>query len=190
MKNVLVLGIGGAGSSMAVQMRAPLKADVILANTDVKALTKYHDIRCLTLEIIDGSNRSPCNPSAGSRAAQESLPQLEAAVGKPELLVLVVGLGGVTGTGAATVVSKWAHERSIPVVVATTIPFSIESERRMVAQQAIKDLNSMLIPTLIVDLANLEKSHADKPLIELFNYAAEILTQMVQSYAVEARQNT
>lgn len=171
---------------MATQMYVPLNTEIVLANTDVKALSKYENFQCIALGATNGAAQRAFNPSIVRKTVEEFLPELEAAIGKPECLILVVGLGGVTGTVSAAVLAKRMKERSIPVVVAATVPFSIEGERRRIAQQAVQDLNSLDLPTLVVDLADFEKSHGDKPMVDVFRNAVQTLTQMVQSHVNEA----
>ena len=131
--SILLVGLGGAGCSMVTRLAAQLPAEVgvALLDTDARSLPAGGGV---TLQLGRAQTRGM---GTGGEAAlgQASAESEEAALrrlftGVP-LVVLVTGLGGGTGSGAATVVASLAAETGATVLSFATMPFSHEGERRM-----------------------------------------------------------
>ena len=131
--SILLVGLGGAGCSMVTRLAAQLPAEVgvTLLDTDARSLPAG---TAATLQLGRAQTRGM---GTGGEAAlgQASAESEEAALrrlftGVP-LVVLVTGLGGGTGSGAATVVAGIAAETGATVLSFATMPFSHEGERRM-----------------------------------------------------------
>lgn len=131
--SILLVGLGGAGCSMVTRLAAQLpdEVGVALLDTDARSLPAGGGV---TLQLGRAQTRGM---GTGGEAAlgQASAESEEAALrrlftGVP-LVVLVTGLGGGTGSGAATVVAGIAAETGATVLSFATMPFSHEGERRM-----------------------------------------------------------
>ena len=131
--SILLVGLGGAGCAMVTRLAAQLPAEVgvALLDTDARSLPAGGGG---TLQLGRAQTRGM---GTGGEAAlgQASAESEEAALrrlftGVP-LVVLVTGLGGGTGSGAATVVAGLAADTGATVLSFATMPFSHEGERRM-----------------------------------------------------------
>ncbi|CAK0746031.1 cell division protein FtsZ [Gammaproteobacteria bacterium] len=81
------------------------------------------------------------NPDIGHKAALETRDRILEVIRGTDLLFIVAGMGGGTGTGAAPVVAELARELGILTVAVVTKPFSHEGdERRRIAEQGIEAL--------------------------------------------------
>lgn len=84
------------------------------ADTDAQALVCSgvgHKI-LLDKELLHGCG-TEFRPELGTKAAEESLDLIREAIGDADLLFLVAGMGGGTGTGAIPVIAGAANELGI-----------------------------------------------------------------------------
>jgi cell division protein FtsZ len=132
LNNVLFIGIGGAGASLASQLHSKLGADssIVVVNTDEAALQQSATVRRLLIGQAACGGQPAHTPSRGRGAAEESHAQLQALLDGAALVVIAAGLGGGTGTGAAPVMAKLAHDRGVAVIAAVTLPFTVEGNER------------------------------------------------------------
>lgn len=98
-----------------------------------------------------------------------------------DFTIVVVGLGGETGTGAAPLIAHWSRSQVHPVVSVVAIPFIHERERRFIALRGLKKMVDACDCTVVIDnsvengLASLEDRRADR----LASLAVSGLTEVV-----------
>jgi cell division protein FtsZ len=149
---IKVLGIGGGGSNAVSRMykdRLPV-VEYYALNTDAQ-----HLFRCdVAHRIALGQNLtrglgSGAQPELGRQAAEESRSDIQRAVEGADMIFLAVGMGGGTGTGAASVVAQIAKESGALTVAVVSRPFSFEAAaRRKNAEEGIARLKDH-VDTLI-----------------------------------------
>ncbi|MCG7932141.1 MAG: cell division protein FtsZ [Candidatus Thiodiazotropha lotti] len=142
--SIKVFGIGGGGCNAVNQMmsRDIEDVDFICANTDAQALrnSEVRTLLQLGSDITKGLG-AEANPEVGRQAALEDRDQIEKALQGADMIFIIAGMGGGTGTGAAPVVSQVANDLGILTVAVVTKPFSFEGGKRMkIAEQGIEDL--------------------------------------------------
>ena len=69
------------------------------------------------------------DPEKGRIAAELSIPEIREALEHTEMLFIVAGMGGGTGTGGSPVIAKVAKELGILTVAVVTTPFKYEQEK-------------------------------------------------------------
>ncbi len=181
---VKLLGVGGAGSTLASQLvESNLPGiDVLACNTDAQALdwSKTPHKLLLGHHGIGAGLRTEVGHEAAVASARQLRQTLE---GTTELLVLVAGLGGGTGTGASPVVARLARELGIPTVAVVTMPFSWEGRlKHAQAQRGLALLQKSCDALLIHDLEDIERvSPSDRGLDEAFALADERVSESVQT---------
>jgi cell division protein FtsZ len=84
-----------------------------------------------------------------------------------DLALVVTGMGGGTGTGAAPYVAKAAREaqkdkRNALTIGVTTMPNLIESDRFEIAEQGIEELKKYVDALVVIDQANIEEVLGDE----------------------------
>lgn len=141
---ISIVGIGGAGANV-LQCFGSSSAE------HVKLFTMSLDERvgraCGNVEFIqlgEALSRglgSGGDPEVGCHAMEESAERVKVVFDDCKLLVMVVGLGGGTGSGAAPVLAKMAHEAGVFLVSVIMMPFSFEGKRRR--EQADKALEEV-----------------------------------------------
>src|SRR5690606_37012560 len=89
-------------------------------------------------------------PEIGEAAAEEAVDEIRAQISGSHMVFIAAGMGGGTGTGAATVIARIAKELDILTVGVVTKPFHFEGSRRMrIAEAGIAELRK-IVDTLIV----------------------------------------
>lgn len=129
-KRILVLGLGGAGCSVVSRIapRAPEGMEFAVMDCDFQTLEK-----CSTLEnrldagkgVTDGLSAGG-DMETGRRCAEKTVKPFEAMVSGVDLLLVVVGLGGGFGGGAAPVVARMARNAGAHTIFFTVFPFKFE----------------------------------------------------------------
>ena len=126
---IKVVGIGGGGSNAGDRMiSAGLKGvEFIAINTDGQVLA--HSLADQKLQIgtkLTRGQGAGGNPQIGYQAAEESREELERVLKGSDMVFLTAGMGGGTGTGAASVVAEVAKELGALTVAVVTKPFNFE----------------------------------------------------------------
>jgi cell division protein FtsZ len=130
---VLVMGLGGAGcNSVARMMNAWGEGpDVVAVHTDTKVLAASPVPRCIQIGVETTQGLGAAGDTVvGRLAAEENKQTIEELLSEMDLLFLVVGLGGGTGTGAAPTIVQTAKQLGVLTLVFATMPFSFEGDRR------------------------------------------------------------
>jgi cell division protein FtsZ len=131
---IKVIGVGGAGSNALDMLKLESLPNVSLSvvNTDSKTLSisliqeKVQIGRKLTRGLSAGGE-----PEIGRRAAEDSIEELKKLVSGIDLVFIVAGLGGGSGSGASPVIAELAVSAGATVVAFVTQPFAFEGSRRM-----------------------------------------------------------
>src|SRR5690606_37555169 len=180
-----VIGCGGGGNNAVNRMieHGVQGVEFIAVNTDAQALNlSKADVKLQIGEKLTRGLGAGANPEVGRKAAEESKEQIEEALQGADMVFVTAGMGGGTGTGAATVVAQIAKELGALTVGVVTRPFTFEGRRR--ATQAVSGIESLKgnVDTLIV-IPNdrlLEMVDKNTPMLEAFREADNVLRQGVQ----------
>ena len=110
---IKVVGVGGGGSNAVDRMiSAGLKGvEFIAINTDGQVLA--HSLADQKLQIglkLTKGQGAGGNPQIGFQAAEESREELERVLKGADMVFITAGMGGGTGTGAASVVAEVAKD--------------------------------------------------------------------------------
>lgn len=135
MKEKIVVGVGGAGCNIANQLGAFLACDVLLVNKtgDLPGIAGA----CLRLGLP--GDRLP-TVAAVKSAVEEVAEQFRRKTMGKASVILTVGLGGVTGSGAAPTLARLARSAGLHLTAVATLPFSFETDRRTIAESALDRL--------------------------------------------------
>jgi cell division protein FtsZ len=115
----------------------------IAANTDVQALKK--SLAPLTLQLGRDLTRglsAGSNPKIGKAAALEDRGRIKEMLKESDMVFVIAGMGGGTGSGAAPVIAEAAKEAGALTIAAITTPFEFEGRLRMrQAEKGMAELN-------------------------------------------------
>jgi len=183
---IKVIGVGGGGNNAVNRMiKANVQGvDFITINTDRQALRNSVAQNQIVIgEKITNGFGAGANPSIGERSAEESIDDIKNVLKGADMVFVTAGMGGGTGTGAAPVVARVAHEMGILTVGVVTKPFAFEGKRRMDQALAGIDELSQYVDSLVVIPNERLKLVSDTriTLFNAFSVADDVLRRAVQS---------
>jgi cell division protein FtsZ len=129
-----LVGIGGAGSNAVdrLKMENLERLQLAVVNTDSQALASSPVQEKVLIGM--GSTRglgAGGDPELGRQAAEDDREKLAAVVKGTDLVFIIAGMGGGTGSGAAPILAEVASEEGALVIAFVTMPFSFEGGRRL-----------------------------------------------------------
>jgi cell division protein FtsZ len=177
---IAVIGVGGAGGNAVNNMISAglAGAEFMVANTDAQALEASSTEKRIQLgsSLTEGLGAGS-KPEIGEAAAEEAIEDIRAAVAGCHMVFIAAGMGGGTGTGAASVIARVAREFGILTVAVVTKPFQFEGSRRMrVAEAGIAELRKHVDTLLVIPNQNLFRIATDRTTFaEAFVLADQVL---------------
>jgi cell division protein FtsZ len=184
---IKVIGVGDAGNKVVSKLAASETSDVeiIAINTYEVALANYShaDQKILIGEKITKGHGTGSSVDVGRKCAEESRKQLEKTVENANMVLIVAGMGGGTGTGAAPIIAEIAREHGALTIGVVTKPFKFEGARRMEqAEAGIKELLRQADSVIIIPNESLQFVTDEKiSYINAFAISDDILYQTVSS---------
>lgn len=181
---VSIIGLGGAGCNITTYLseKGVGGAKIIGANTDINhlVLQKADKLMLLGKETCRGKG---CGgfPGVGMQCATESEEEIKKELEGSNIIFIVAGLGGGTGTGSAPVVAEIAHAQGAVTIACLTLPFEIESLRRQNALDAIRALEGTCDSVVLIDNTKLRKFAGKLPLKTAFAVANSLIGALVKS---------
>lgn len=179
---IRVVGVGGGGGNAINTMISTglTGMDFIAINTDAQALKT--SLAPIKFQIGKTGLGAGGNPEEGKKAAMESAGELEDLLEEADMVFVIAGLGGGTGTGGSPVISGIARQKGALTVGVVTKPFAFEGRKRsQLAEMGWKELKEQ-VDTLITIPNQRLLSVIDKktPLRDAFKIVDSILKQAVQ----------
>ena len=184
--NIKVIGVGGGGNNAVNRMiSSNIKGvEFITINTDRQALRRSDASQQLVIgEKLTSGFGAGANPQIGARAAEESIEEIKALLDGTDMVFITAGMGGGTGTGAAPVVARVAHEMDILTIGIVTKPFGFEGKRRMdQALAGIAELSQYVDSLVVIPNDRIKLVTTERITMKnAFEMADEVLRQGVQS---------
>ena len=175
-----VVGVGGAGCNAVNNMIATglTGVDFIVANTDAQALAAAStELRIqLGAELTEGLGAGS-RPEIGEAAAEEAVDEIRKYIHGSHMVFIAAGMGGGTGTGAASVIARVARELGILTVGVVTKPFLFEGARRArIAEAGVAELRNYVDTLIVIPNQNLFRIASEKTTFaEAFVMADQVL---------------
>lgn len=184
--SILMLGVGGAGGNAVAHLARESLPGVTFAvvNTDANALAQSSVALQLALGLrLSRGLGAGGDPDRGRNAAEEDAAPIRALCEGADLVFVVAGLGGGTGTGAGPVVARVAKEAGALVLGIALLPFDCEGNRRcrqaQVGLAALKAAADGVICVPNQKVFKLVDEHTS--LLEAFHITNELVAQGLRS---------
>ncbi len=180
---IFVVGVGGAGNNAVTRLSGMgiQGARTIAMNTDVKHLhiSKADQRMLLGRDLTKGLG---CGgfPDLGAKAAEESEWEVKKALAGCDMVYIVLGLGGGTGTGAAPVIARIAKEMGAIVIANATMPFRIEGSRMRKAEDGLYELRQHCDTVCVIENDRLLNIAGDLPIQQAFFVADNLIATMIK----------
>ncbi|QGG49419.1 helix-hairpin-helix domain-containing protein [Heliorestis convoluta] len=142
---ITTIGIGGGGcNAIDYMIRQGVEGlQFVTINTDLQALQRSQAEKKLLLGL--GTTKglgTGSHVELGKRAAEENLKELFELIENSQVVILVAGLGGGTGTAVIPFLAKIAREKGLPVWAVVTLPFTFEGRKRsLIATAGLEELH-------------------------------------------------
>jgi len=181
---VAVIGLGGAGCNIITYLSKKniAGAKIIAAHTDIShlVLQKANKLLLIGKETSRGKG---CGgfPEVGAACARESAEEIKREIEGFNIVFVVAGMGGGTGTGSAPVVADIARSLGALTISCLTMPFEIESMRREHSKKAVKVLSEICDSVIIIDNTKLRKFAGDLPLKTAFAVANSLIGALIKN---------
>ena len=182
-----VFGVGGAGCNAVEHISRQEAAQSEFADVRLTAVnTDLQSLLDLSVECVIplGATRTRGlgaggDPDVGRMAAEEDAEQLRRLCAGAEVVVILTGLGGGTGTGASPVLARVAKEAGALVLAIATLPFECEGARRQrQAQAGLEQLKEAADAVLCLPNQRVLKLiDENTSLIETFKITNDLLAQ-------------
>ncbi len=180
---IVVVGCGGAGNNTVNRLSTMgiRGAKTVALNTDARHLARVKaDERILIGRDLTRGLGAGGHPEVGRKAAEEAGTDIKRVLKDADMVYVLAGLGGGTGTGSAPVVAKYAKESGAIVIGAVTMPFKIEGTRQVKAEDGLTLLRQVCDTTIVVENDKLLKVAGDLPLDQAFAVADTLFSTMIK----------
>ena len=181
---ITIIGLGGAGCNIVSWMAQKEigGSKIIAADTDATHLmgTKAN-VKILMGEEKYQGKGSGGFAERGTEAARESINDIKKELFGSNMIFIIAGMGGGSGTGSAHVVAEATREAGILTIGCVTLPFDYEVLRRKKAISGIKALADKCDSLVVIDNSRLRTIAGDMPLREGFAVANEFVGAFIKN---------
>ncbi len=180
---IFVMGTGGAGNNCVSRLTSMgvKGAQTIALNTDAKHLSiSQADEKILVGKELTKGLGAGGYPDVGKRAAEESERELKKSLEGVDMVYLVTGLGGGTGTGATPVLARIAKEMGAITIGCVTMPFKIEGARMGKAEDGLYQLRQICDTVIVIENDRLLRIAGDLPLQQAFGVADNLISTIIK----------
>lgn len=141
---VAIIGIGGSGCRIASRFYGKMsRVGVIAINTDRKSLEETPaDVRLYICKEVTKGLGTNGDPALGKKCAQIHESEIAGALETYDYAYIIAGMGGGTGTGAASVVAELCDRMHVAVGAIAVMPFSFEG-RAVKAAEGYRALHAV-----------------------------------------------
>lgn len=182
-----VIGVGKAGGNIVNRMMKlwPQTPHAVAVDTDAESLSKsLAPARVQVGKELTRGLGSGGDPDLGGKAGREDEAMLRGIVADTDIVFVVAGLGGGTGSGVLPVLVRCAQEAGAMTLCLVTMPFRFEGAECMTradtALLRILDIADVAVVVQNDECFDIEKGNT--PLTEAFEEADE--TICAGSYAI------
>ncbi len=189
---VSAVGCGGAGNNIIHSIYCNHETDVetIAVNTDKEKMKNIeaHKKALIGKDITDGSDAGG-SPEIGRCCAENAEEALEELLDESEIVFVIAGMGGGSGTGIAPVVTRVAKRLGAVTFAIAIKPFSHEGTRCKLAEEGIENLRSVTDTTIVLDNDRLLEIAGDLRISEAFSVMEKSIVKIIESVNTKINQS-
>ncbi len=179
-----IIGVGGAGCNIVRRVSKIGIPGVELIAMDVDAEhLDYIPIENKLLIGRDSTEGFTCSSEELGRAAcEEERSAINDMMEKTDIVFILCGLGGGTGTGAAPLVAEIAKEQGTLVFAICVLPFKAEGTKRTEkARGVLEELKKTAETVVSIKNDILLENYPDLSTIEAFSVLDELIVRFMKS---------
>jgi len=173
---ILVIGLGGAGSKLAIQAKNVVNSDCLVVSNDQKDL----QVDCKTIAISTGSI---VNPSVQliRGSTYKVLEEIKSTISNYSTVILMANLAGKSGSAISPVVSEICRESDVGLISFAIMPFKYEKDRIFNSGISLKRLKANSDCTIVLDNDSLLESNPDLSLKACYDIANSAMIHVINS---------
>lgn len=181
---ISVVGCGGAGTNVinGIYWNCKSNIETIAVNTDERKLDKIdaHKKILIGKDITLGDGAGGF-PEVGEYCAECARDTLKDVLKGSDIVFVIAGMGGGTGTGAAPIVAEVAKELDAVTFAIAINPFSFEKDSKVRAAEGVKRLRAIAETTLVLDNDRLLEIAGDIAVKESFAIMERSIIKIIES---------
>jgi cell division protein FtsZ len=183
---IRVIGVGGAGgNAINTMIESGLEGvELIAVNTDVHELSKCKASKRLQIgESLTRGLGAGSHPQLGQQSATQDREKLLPLIEGADMIFIVAGLGGGTGTGASPVIAEIARNDGALTAALVTRPFYFEGRVRAAkARDGLKELRNSADSLIVIPNQRvLELVDRSTSLVNAFNISNNLTCHIVRN---------
>jgi len=173
---ILVIGLGGVGSKLAIKAKDALNSDCLLISNDSKDLSSMND-------SIHISTKSVVNPSVQliRGSTYMAADEIKSKIANYSTVILMSNLAGKAGAAMAPVVSEMCKESDKVIVSFAIMPFKYEKDRIFNSGISLKRVRENSECTIVLDNDSLLESNPDLNSKTCYDIANSAIMHVVKS---------
>ena len=173
---VLVIGLGGVGSKLAVQAKNSINSDCLIISNDVKDFSSENP-------SIHVSTDSVVNPSVQliRGSTYKVADEIKSKIAAYSTVVLMSNLAGKAGSAIAPVVSQICKESDKGLISFAIMPFKYEKDRIFNSGISLKRVREDSECTIVLDNDSLLESNPDLSPKACYDIANSAIMHVVKS---------
>ncbi len=176
---ILVMGVGSSGvRAVAAMQRNNPDLNAMVVDTDTKVLEAESMERVIHVgKTVTRGMSAGGDVELGRQSIEKDSSGIRQQLRQVDLLVLVAGLGGGTGSGAAPVIARIARESGTLVLAMVSLPFTFEGKKvAKVAEEAVRRIRTHADAIIRIPNERLvERADADLPVEEAFARSHQVM---------------
>ena len=173
---ILVVGLGGAGSKLALKAKDSLNSDCLLISNDSKDFVE-------DVPSVHVSTDSIVNPSMQLiRGSTYNISQeIKSKISGYSTIIMMSNLAGKAGSAMAPVVSEMCKEADIGLVSFAIMPFKYEKDRIFNSGVSLKRVRENSECTVVLDNDSLLESNPDLTPKACYDIANSAIMHVVEA---------
>ena len=173
---VLVIGLGGVGSKLAINAKDSINSDYLLISNDAKDFaTESNSIHISTDSVI--------NPSVQliRGSTYKASEEIKSKIAKYSTVVLMSNMAGKAGSAIAPVISEICKESDKGLISFAIMPFKYEKDRIFNSGISLKRIREDSECTIVLDNDSLLESNPDLSPKACYDIANSAIMHVVKS---------
>ncbi|PJC50655.1 MAG: cell division protein FtsZ [Nitrosopumilales archaeon CG_4_9_14_0_2_um_filter_34_16] len=173
---VLVVGLGGVGSKLAIDAKNTLNSDCLIISNDKKDLSSE-------IPSVHVSTESVINPSVQliRGSTYKVADEIKSKISGYSTVILMSNLAGKAGSAMAPVISEMCKEVDAGLVSFAIMPFKYEKDRIFNSGVALKRVRENSECTIVLDNDSLLESNPDLSPKTCYGIANSAIMHVVNS---------
>jgi cell division protein FtsZ len=185
---ITVVGCGGAGNNIVQSIYSGCRSNVetVAVNTDERKLAEIevHKKVFIGKDVTEGKGANGF-PEVGEYCAECARPTFKKMLSGSDIVIVVAGMGGGTGTGVAPIIAEVSKELDAVTFAIAINPFSYETDRVKKASEGVRRLQAVTNNTIVFNNDRLLELAGDSTISESFAIVERSIMRIIDSLCAQ-----